>query len=236
MARERGMQVERLGDTALLVVVGEDAGDATARRVRALAHTLRARRLPGVTDIVPSYRTVAVHYDRAILGPDACEAVRAWIDAGARAEGPKVSVQRREVEVPVCYATEFAPDLAEVAAHCGLSAEEVVRLHSGGRYEVRAVGFMPGFAYLAGLSEQIATPRRATPRTRVPGGSVGIAGMQTGVYPLESPGGWQLIGRTPLRMFQPNAKRVSLLEVGDVVRFIAVTAGEFAALSKEGGA
>jgi inhibitor of KinA len=216
------------------VVLGEHADDAAAEKVRRLADALRAKRLAGVTDIVPSYCTVGVHVDLAVLGIEGREKVRAWIEERAAVRGGGVKGPRRLVTIPVCYGAAFGPDLAEVAAGCELSVEDVVQLHSAGRYEVRAVGFMPGFGYLAGMASRLAAPRRATPRTRVPAGSVGIAGLQTGVYPLESPGGWQLIGRTPMRMFRPQAKRSSVLQVGDEVRFEPISEREFAAWRESG--
>jgi inhibitor of KinA len=229
------MRIEWLGETAVLVVVGEgDMRGEVAADVRRVVDALRAKRLAGVTDIVPSYCTVGVHYDRAVLGAGARGKVQAWIEERAAVRGGALKVPRREVAIPVCYGGAFGPDLADVAGICGISGEEVVRLHSGGRYEVRAVGFMPGFGYLAGLPAEIAAPRRATPRTRVAAGSVGIAGMQTGVYPLESPGGWQLIGRTPVAMFRPAERRASLLEVGDAVRFDVISEQEFAAWREVG--
>jgi inhibitor of KinA len=136
----------------------------------------------------------------------------------------------RERVIPVCYGGEFGPDLAEVAAHAGLDEGATSALHSGAKYRVHAVGFAPGFPYLAGLPGKLHIPRRATPRTRVPAGSIGIGGAQTGVYPLSTPGGWRLIGRTPLRLFRPeNETEPALLRPGDRVRFQAISPEEFAA-------
>ncbi len=136
------------------------------------------------------------------------------------------------MEIAVCYHAEFAPDLEEVARHAGLSAEQIIRRHSGADYTVACVGFLPGFAYLAGLPESLATPRRAEPRKEVPAGAVGIGGGQTGIYPLRSPGGWNLIGRTPQRMFDPEATPPALLQAGDRVRFRAITREEFDAIAR----
>jgi KipI family sensor histidine kinase inhibitor len=134
----------------------------------------------------------------------------------------------RWVEIPMCYGGKFGPDLAAVAAHTGLSEAEVIRRHSAGSYRVFLLGFVPGFAYLGGLDPQLATPRRETPRARVEPGSVGIAGTQTGVYPLAAPGGWQIIGRTPLSLFRPQETPPTLLHPGDRVRFRVVEPQEFA--------
>jgi inhibitor of KinA len=137
--------------------------------------------------------------------------------------------ESRRVEIPVCYEGEFASDLADVAARSGLTTQRVVELHSGADYLAHAVGFAPGFAYLGGLPQKIHTPRRATPRTSVPAGTVGIGGAQTGVYSLTTPGGWNLIGRTPLKMFDAARAEPALLRVGDQVKFRAITPEEFAA-------
>ena len=133
------------------------------------------------------------------------------------------------VDIPVSYDGELGPDLGEVAARAGLTPEQVVALHTSGNYFVQAIGFAPGFAYLGGLPEKLHTPRRATPRTQVPAGAVGIGGALTGVYPLVTPGGWNLIGRTPLKMFDPSRAEPALVRAGDRVRFRAITAEEFAA-------
>jgi inhibitor of KinA len=135
--------------------------------------------------------------------------------------------ESRLVEIPVCYGGEFGPDLEDVARHSELRPDEVIRLHSSAEYFAYFLGFMPGFAYLGGLPDSIATPRHATPRTRVAAGSVGIGGNQTGVYPLPSPGGWRLIGRTPAVLFSPERNPPALLEMGDLVKFVPITREEF---------
>ena len=226
-----------LGDAALLVSLGPSADDATARRVASLAAALELDRPAYVTDLVPAFTTVAVFYDphavptsRSYPSPQAV--VEQWLRRiAARAESNHAS-SGREVIVPVCYGGEFGPDLEAVAAHTGLSGDEVVRRHSSASYAVRAVGFTPGFPYLAGLPAELHVPRRSTPRVSVPAGSVGIGGAQTGVYPLASPGGWNLIGRTPLRLFDAFADEPALIRPGDRVRFQPMTAEEFAALAK----
>ena len=137
----------------------------------------------------------------------------------------------RAIEVPVCYENEFAPDLGDVAQHAGLSEEEVVRRHSSARYRVNCVGFTPGFPYLSGLPAELATPRRASPRTEIPAGSVAIGGAQTGIYPSKSPGGWNVIGRTPLRLFDHRNEPPAMLRAGDSVRFRQISREEFEQLS-----
>ncbi|HEX2779923.1 MAG TPA: 5-oxoprolinase subunit PxpB [Gemmatimonadaceae bacterium] len=226
-------RIAPFGDRALVVTLGDRIDDATFQRVQgALA------RLGGasgeITDVVAGFASITVHYEPlrvAMVGAELPHVALArtvaslldGVDAVSAAPG-------RLVEIPVCYEGELAPDLEEVARHTGMSSRDVVRLHSAAEYVVHMIGFVPGFPYLGGLDARLATPRRAEPRTRVPAGSVGIGGAQTGVYPIASPGGWQLIGRTPLRLFDARRESPSLLHVGDRVRFRVVTRREFDAL------
>lgn len=234
-----------LGDSAVVVTVGTTLDESTLARVRALAAALERETATGIVDVVPAYTTVAVFYDLNTAGVgeetpyqricrviEACAAreEHGWPDVVRQKLGAETGrADAREIEIPVCYRGEFGPDLGAVARHCGMSEEDVAALHSGARYVVHAVGFTPGFAYLGGLPEKLFTPRRPAPRTRVPAGSVGIGWMHTGVYPLATPGGWQLIGRTPLRLFQPEAQSPSLLRMGDHVKFRPITIEELVA-------
>ena len=225
------MQIYPLGDSALLAEVGTTADEATLARVLAVARALAAAMLPGVTDIVPSFTTVAVHYEPGKIPPGSgapVARVAEWLRVTAAGAKADAKTAGREVEVPVCYGGEHGPDLPEVARRAGLTEAAAVALHSGARYQVAAVGFSPGFPYLLGLPPKLRMPRRATPRVRVPVGSVAIGGAQTGVYPFATPGGWQLIGCTPLRFFRPEAKLPALLFPGDRVRFKAITPEQFA--------
>jgi inhibitor of KinA len=217
-----------LGDSAIVLAVGAGLDESVLARVRTIASALERDLPAGVTDIVPAFATVTVFYDPAHVANFA--SLCATLEArAARAEAALPSGDTRTIEVPVCYGGEFGPDLADVAARAGATPEQVVALHRGGNYLVHAIGFLPGFAYLGGLPVKIHTPRRATPRTQVPAGAVGIGGALTGVYPLATPGGWNLIGRTPLRMFDPARAEPALLRAGDRVRFRAITPEEFAA-------
>jgi KipI family sensor histidine kinase inhibitor len=231
-ARDSTLQVEALGDRALLLILGQGIDPSVNDQVHKLASLLRQQRLPGVHDLVPAYATVAVHYDPAAwsgkkVPPHEAlsrEILRLWKRAvAAPLPDPRL------VEIPVCYGGAFGPDLAEVAALCALSEAEVIARHTAATYRVYMIGFSPGFAYLGGLDSTIAAPRRATPRTMVPAGSVGIAGMQTGIYPLASPGGWQIIGRTPEPLFLPAQEHPCLLNPGDRLRFVPVDAEAFQA-------
>ena len=196
---------------------------------------LERARVPGMREYVPAFATVAVFYDPAALGGEGAFTRAAATVREALAELPEEPpAAGRMVEIPVAYGGEMGPDLEEVARQARLGADEVVSIHAGGDYLVHMIGFAPGFAYLGGLSERIAVPRRTTPRAVVPASSVGIGGSQTGVYPLASPGGWQIIGRTPLRLFVADRAEPALLRMGDRVRFRAISPEEFRALA-EGG-
>jgi inhibitor of KinA len=228
------MNFTPLGDRAVLIQLGTSIDEATHRRVRAVSARLAEARIPGVIEAVPAFASVVVHYDPLQVeasAPDHALIPHARVVRALRAALADVRDEAappaRVVEIPVCYGGELGPDLDDVARAHELSADDVVRIHSTGEYLVYMVGFMPGFAYLGGLSERIATPRRSVPRTRVPAGTVGIGGSQTGVYPLESPGGWNLIGRTPRRVFLPEEEPPTLLRMGDGVRFRPITRDEF---------
>lgn len=229
-AGDSALRVEPLGDRALLLTLGDRIDPGVNDRVHQLAFLIRDAGLPGVHDLVPAYATIAVHYDpRAWAGSPAgpqealkAELARLWQQARTAA----LPVPRL-VEIPVCYGGEFGPDLGAVAERCRLSGQDIIARHAAGEYRVYMLGFIPGFAYLGGLDPAIAAPRRDTPRLKVPAGSIGIAGMQTGIYPLETPGGWQIIGRTPRRLFNPSQDEPCLLKPGDRLRFVPMGADAF---------
>lgn len=231
------MQLIPLGDGAVLAVLKAKTPPAALDAVERLTRSLNAAVPAGVTDIVPAFSTVTVHYDPARLPAGEgtpYERVAAWIKTVPAAPRALRAKAGRKVSIPVCYGGAHGPDLAAVAAHTKLSEAEVIRVHSKGLYRVAAVGFSPGFPYLLGMSARLATPRRATPRTLVPAGSVGIGGAQTGVYPTATPGGWSLIGRTPLRLFRPeNEAAPTLLEAGDAVSLMPVTEKQAAQLEEK---
>jgi inhibitor of KinA len=226
------LKIELVGDSAVQVVLGDAPDETTRRRIAAAAERLRAAGLPEVLECVPGFTSITIHYDPVEV-TKRTSSVR-WVARSIhRLLGDldeSASEDGRVVEIPVCYGGELGPDLEAVAALHGIAADEVVRVHAAGEYRVHLVGFVPGFPYLGGLDPRLHTPRRETPRTAVPAGSVGIGGGQTGIYPVESPGGWQLIGRTPLRLFDAHRDAPALLRAGDRVRFRAVDAMEFRAL------
>lgn len=218
------MRIHALGDAACLASFEDPLSPETVARVRVLAERLRAAAPAGVTDIVSAYGDIAVLYDPervpAARGELPWRVIHEWLEREATGLGRGRARAGREVEIPVVYGGEHGPDLDLVARHCRMTPEEVVRRHSAASYTVAAIGFLPGFPYLLGLPDELATPRRATPRLRVPAGAVGIGAAQTGVYPRESPGGWNIIGRTGLELFVPGrATGPALLAAGDRVRF-----------------
>lgn len=218
------LRISPCGDSALTLELGECVSPAVHRRVKAMEQAIRRANLPGVLELVPTYTTVCVHYDPCMISYSTLEAQLRQLNTKEEA----ASDEGKLVIIPVCYGGEYGPDLENVAKHAGLTSEEVVARHTAPEYLVYMLGFLPGFAYLGGLDETIACPRLDTPRTRIPAGSVGIAGMQTGIYPLSSPGGWQLIGRTPEKLFSLAENREQfLLRSGDRVRFQPISPEEF---------
>jgi len=203
-----------LGESAVALALPAPATLAQQRRIWRLAASLAGA--PGVLDIVPGMNNLTVLPDpaRQDIGEIPAQLMALWQQAA------DMALPQRQVEIPVHYGGEYGPDLAAVAAHCGLSEQQVIHRHSAAQYTVFFLGFQPGFAYLGGLPAALATPRRAEPRLRVPAGSVGIGGEQTGIYPASSPGGWQLIGHTRLKLFDPTAAQPTLLQPGDRVRFV----------------
>jgi inhibitor of KinA len=216
---------------AVVATLGSGIDPDTLASVLGLAEAIEAARRPGITDVVPAYSTVTAFYDPALFSDGAVEpydAVCRFLEGCLAAAAPAMRPSPgRLVEIPACYGGDFGPDIADVAAHAGLGSGEVASLHAGATYLVHAIGFTPGFPYLGGLPEKLRTPRRATPRQRVPAGSVAIGGSQTGVYPVDSPGGWHIIGRTPAALFRPHQSPAALLRPGDRVRFKVISAAEF---------
>jgi len=230
------LRLSPLGDRALLIHLGDTIDEETHRLVRVVCAQLADHAVEGTIELVPAFASVAVHYDpaRAPNGDGAASPYRRFATAVEAALSDFVAIALptpRTVDIPVCYGGEYGPDLEEVGRQHGLTPDDVVRLHSGATYRVYMLGFAPGFAYMGGLPEAIATPRRPEPRTAVPAGSVGIGGRQTGVYPMTLPGGWQLIGRTPLHMFDAAREPATLLTAGDVVAFRAVSPSEYRELT-----
>ena len=215
-------------DSALLVRFGDEIGLEAHLQVQRLTLALRRHPQSFIRNVHPAYASVLVSFDpRLASHAEVQDLVAAMLVTLSLVEVPPP----RRLEIPVCYAPAFAPDLDDVARLQGISAEEVIALHVGAEYRVYFLGFAPGFPYMGGLSPRLTTPRLTTPRTLVPVGSVAIGGAQTGIYPVASPGGWRLIGRTPLRLFHPEASVPTLLQMGDLVRFRRIEFDEYESIA-----
>lgn len=221
------------GDSALTILFGEEISETAYVRVRGLLAALEADPPEGMRELIPAYNSLLVVYDPEKTDFSA-------LDRAVRSRAALLEVatetKTRIVRIPVCYEAPHAMDLEEVARHTGLSTDEVVSIHSSGTYLVYMLGFTPGFPYLGGMDGRIAAPRRASPRTRIPAGSVGIADRQTGIYPQDSPGGWNIIGRTPAVLFDPARTPPSLLEAGLSIRFRPIPARDFEDLASAASA
>lgn len=238
------MEIVPLGDSALVVRVRdrfEDAPEETLDVVLRTLQQLRTAAIPGVIELAPAYTSIAVFFEPITIAKatETSDKVFDWLASRIRAAvagvadpGKTPRSRSQTVEIPVCYDPEFALDIDDVARRANVSPKEVIRLHSTAEYRVACIGFVPGFPFLTGLPKKLATPRRDVPRKGIPPGSVGIGGAQTGIYPLRSPGGWNLIGRTPLRLFDPEKNPPALLRAGDRVRFRVITREEFEALTQ----
>ena len=227
------IRFESLADDAWLIHPGTTVEAATNARVHALAARIRARSPAWLRDLVPAYASLGVFFDTDAIAADA---VRDWLQTQDRADIETETTalpDARLVEIPVAYGSSFGEDLDAAAAELDIAPAELIARHSMGIYTVAMIGFAPGFPYLSGLDPSLALPRLATPRTRVPAGSVAIGGAQTGIYPRESPGGWRLLGRTPLRLFDPQRTSPSLLAPGDRVRFVAIDEEAYARLERD---
>jgi len=219
-----GARFEAIADDAWVLRLGECIDSPTNARVHAACERIRAQRPSWLRDLVPAYASVGVFFDPTLVEADAVERwLRAQLDA-MPADAVARPSSARMVEIPVVYGGDAGPDLDGAAAELGLEPAELILRHASGHYTVAMIGFAPGFPYLLGLDPALALPRLPTPRTSVPAGSIGIGGAQTGIYPRESPGGWRLIGRTPLKLFDPLRDEPALLSPGDRVRFVAMDA------------
>lgn len=225
---------EPLADDALLLRFGEVIDVAHNARALEVARLLREQNPSWLRDAVPAYASLAVFFDHGrIDGIDPHAFVATRLRAVLQEQETAGATAARIIDIPVCYEPEMAPDLAAAASELGISTDELIQRHSSAGYTVAMIGFAPGFPYLLGLPESLALPRLATPRIRVPAGAVAIGGKQTGIYPRESPGGWRLLGRTPLVLFDTTRAAPSLLTPGDQVRFQRIDAAAFERWSKK---
>ena len=221
-----------LGDAAVVLEFGEGISPTTHRAIQAFSSYLAQHPFLGLLEYVPAFTTLTVYYDPWRVSENGrhqpyervAESLRQMLPA---AQATEVGTASTTIEIPVCYGGAFGPDLEFVAQHAGLTSNEVIALHSAPDYLVHMIGFAPGFPYLGGLDARLATPRKPQPRALVPAGAVGIAGPQTGIYSMPTPGGWQLIGRTPLRLFNPEWAQPSLLQAGQHLRFVPIGEAEY---------
>ena len=217
--------ISPVGDRAISIDFGQVIDPTINRHIRQTIERIKALQLDGIIELVPTYCALLVEYDAMLYSySEICNIIEPTLEEGmTNTTNELVTV----VEVPTVYGGEFGPDLSFVASHNHLSEDEVISIHSGTDYLVYMLGFIPGFTYLGGMDPRIATPRLSSPRTLIPAGSVGIAGEQTGTYPSDSPGGWQIIGRTPVTMYDMSKAQAALLKAGDYVRYVPIDESEF---------
>lgn len=219
-----------LGDSALTIDFGNVINDGINKKMLQLYHQISEANIPGITGLIPAYSSLTICYDIYLMKGaqhTAFDTMTACIEKIAQEKTKAFEPAKRIVDVPVCYHDKYALDIHEIALQKNVSVEEIIQIHTSKTYRVYMIGFLPGFAYMAEADERIAVPRKKEPRTKVDAGSVGIAGKQTGIYPLASPGGWQIIGRTPLLLFNKNAINPVLFQPGDEVNFYSITEDEF---------
>ena len=218
------------GDRALVMEFGNSISEEINSRIRSVGIAIEKSGINGITEIVPTYRSLMVHYDPMVIEYDVLlEKLAALEEQLESVELPSPCTY----EIPTLYGGEFGPDMENVAKHNELTKEQVIEIHTSRDYLIYMLGFTPGFPYLGGMDERIATPRLKIPRTRIDAGSVGIASAQTGVYPIDSPGGWQLIGRTPIKLYDPYRENPILLKAGNYIRFIRIDREEYDRIKEE---
>ncbi len=212
------------GDASLLIEFGKEISPEINAKITATVQLMKEQHIEGVVDIIPAFCSLLINYDPRVLSyDDISKRMKRLLKMDIKAGESR----RRVFEIPVCYGGQYGPDLANIAEHAGLTEEEVIKIHSSRDYLIYMLGFLPGFCYLGGLDERIHTPRLANPRLKINAGSVGIGGSQTGIYPLDSPGGWQLMGMTPVKTYDPDREVPILLSAGDYIRFIPVDEEEY---------
>ncbi len=220
----QNIRILTAGDSSLLVEFGAEISPEINRKIAATVQLLKEQHIEGIVDMIPTYCSLLINYDPRVLS---YEEIRERVFAIVRVETIAGTQRKRVFEIPVCYGGEYGPDMDNIAKHAGLTEEEVIRIHSSKDYLIYMLGFLPGFTYLGGLDERIHTPRLANPRLKISAGSVGIGGSQTGIYPLDSPGGWQLMGMTPVKTYDPNREVPILVEAGDYIRFVPIDEAEY---------
>lgn len=218
------------GDSAIVMEFGNTIEKEINAKIAAVVENLKKKNIDGILDILPTYRSILINYDPVKISyGEMVETLKGL----SKSDKANQSDEVRLIEIPTLYGKEYGPDIEFVAENANLSVDEVIKIHSGTDYLVYMMGFMPGFTYLGGLDPRIATPRLKSPRLKIEPGSVGIAGSQTGMYPLESPGGWQLIGRTPLKLFDDTKEPPVFIQAGDYIRYVSINKEEYDKIEKE---
>lgn len=233
------MKILPMGDSALTVEFGSEISGVLNDEVNAFAYRVRTARIHGVRELLPTYRSLTVFYDPFTTTFDTLRETLTGLDelpantADTQSTSATAPAKHTVVHIPCCYGGEYGPDLADLAKAKNISEDEAIRIHSAVSYRIYMIGFLPGFPYLGGLDPVLAMPRLETPRTAIPAGSVGIGGSQTGIYPIASPGGWRLIGKTPVKLYDPSAKEPVLCSAGEFIRFEPITDAEYQRIEKD---
>ena len=216
-------KIKTVGDSSILIEMTQEISPEINGKITSLMRMIKAQKVEGIVDMIPSFCALLINYDPRVLS---YKEITKRITKLMNLEMRVIQSEKTIYEIPVCYGGEFGKDLPFIAANAGISEEEVIRIHSGRDYLIYMLGFMPGFPYLGGLDEKIHTPRLENPRLKIQAGSVGIGGAQTGIYPMDSPGGWQLLGQTPVPTYNPQTEQI-LFEAGNYIRFKPITAKEY---------
>jgi inhibitor of KinA len=225
--------ISDLGDTAVIINFSNVISEDVNKKVLQLFHYFKSISLPGVKDIVPTYNSLIIHYDlltlnqKTVSNRTSFQSFSEQVKKLVEEISETITLSSRKIKIPVCYAEKYGLDLNDISKQKNISISEIISLHTAKKYRIYMIGFLPGFAYLGEVDKKIATPRKAQPRINVNAGSVGIAGMQTGIYPLNSPGGWQIIGKTPVKLFDKEKDDPVLLQPGDEIEFYSITEDEF---------
>lgn len=225
------METQIINEQTVMIYFDNEISESTYQQVQSTVQYIKRQNHSEITEIIPSYRAILLYFDnKRIKGSGLLENLEL---NRLQNKLENINSNKRIIRIPVLYGEEYGPDLAEVAKHNNLSKEEVIQIHTHQPYLIYMLGFMPGFPYLGGLDERLHTPRRSEPRLKIDAGSVGIANNQTGLYPMDSPGGWQIIGRTPLRVFDLNRTPMTMYEAGDYIQFYEIDQQEFDRISEE---
>lgn len=212
------------GDSSVLIEFGKEISPEINRKITATVQIIKEQHIEGVVDMIPAFCSLLINYDSRVISFDE---LKKRLELLVKLDAKAGEGRKKIYEIPVCYGGEFGPDIENIAKNANLTVEEVIKIHSSRDYLIYMLGFLPGFCYLGGLDERIHTPRLSNPRIKIKAGSVGIGGSQTGIYPLDSPGGWQLMGMTPVKTYDPERENPILVEAGDYIRFVPIDEKEY---------